>query len=94
MLECIAIKLCVVVEVIRVCKKIVACAEYIATAHIWAWQSYLFWAYNFEAVFGLTIEGFTHFVTKISIGVFIADNLYCICDACCSMVSGKYNLVA
>ena len=40
MLEGVAIELCVVVEVVRICKEVVARAEDIAAAYIRTWQSY------------------------------------------------------
>ena len=62
MLEGVAIELCVVVEIVRVRKEIIAGAEDIAAADIRARQSYLLGAGNLEAVLRLAVECFAHFV--------------------------------
>jgi hypothetical protein len=93
-LEGVAIELSVVIEVVGVCKEVVSCAEYITAAHIRAWQAHLFRPGNFEAIFGLTIERFSHFVSQVGIGVFVSNDLYGIVDACSAMVGSEYDFVS
>ena len=88
MLECIAVVLCIVVEVVGVGKEIIACTEYIAAADIRTWQSHLFWTRNLEAVFRLAVECFAHFIAQIGVGILVANNLYSIRDTRSAMVGG------
>ena len=94
MLEGVAIELCIVVEVVWVCKEIATRAEYIATAHIRTWQSYLLWTGDFKAVFGLAIQCFAHLIAQVGIGVFVANNLHCIIYARGSVVGSQHYFVA
>ena len=74
MLEGVAIELSVMVEVVWIGKKVVACAEHIATADIRTRQSYLFGAFDFEGVLVVAIQCFSHFVSQVGIGVFISND--------------------
>ena len=76
MLEGVAVELCVVIEVVGVCKEIATRTEYITAAHIRAWQSHLLWASNLEAVLRLAVECFSHLVAQVGIGVFVANDLH------------------
>ena len=62
MLEGVAVKLRIVVEVIGIGKEIIVAAEYIATTYIRSRQSYLFWTSDFETVLGAAIQCFAYFV--------------------------------
>jgi hypothetical protein len=86
MLEGVTVELCVVVEVVGVCKEIATRAEDIATAHIWTWQSYLLGTGNFKAVLGLAVQRFPYFIAQVGVGVLIANNLHGIIHACGAMV--------
>ena len=94
MLEGVAIELCVVVEIVRVRKEIIAGAEHIAAADIGARQSHLFGARNLKAVLGLTVECFAHFVAQVGIGVLVADDLHGIGHTRGAVVGGEYDFVA
>ena len=88
MLEGVAIELCVVVEIVRVRKEIIAGAEHIAAADIGARQSHLFGAGNLEAVLRLAVECFAHFLAQVGVGVLIANNLHGVGHARRAMVGG------
>ena len=94
MLEGVAIELCVVVEVAGVRKEIIAGAEHIAAADIRARQSHLLGAGNLEAVLGLAVERFAHFVAQVGVGVLIANNLHSVGHARRAMVGGQHHFVA
>ena len=94
MLEGVAVELCVVVEIVGICKEVVACAEHITTADIRTRQSYLLWTGNLEAVFGTAIEGFAYLVSEIGIGILVTNDLHGIVHACGAMVGGEHYLIA
>jgi hypothetical protein len=62
MLEGVTIKLCIIIEVVRVSKEVIARTEYITAANIWTWQSYLLWLIDFKAVFCLAIQRLSYLV--------------------------------
>ena len=88
MLEGVAIELCVVVEIVRVRKEIIAGTEYITATDIGARQSHLFGARNLKAVLGLAVECFAHFVAQVGVGVLIANNLHGIRHAPNPLIGG------
>ena len=94
MLEGVAVELCVVVEVIGVCKEVIARTEDITAADIGAGQSDLLGAGDLEAVLRLAVECFAHFVAKVGIGVLVTDDLHGVGYARGAVVGGEYDLVA
>ena len=94
MLESVAIELCVVIEIVWICKEIVTCTENIATAYIWTGQSDLLGAGDLEAVLRLAVECFAHFVAQVGVGVLVTDDLHGVGYARGAVVGGEYDLVA
>ena len=94
MLESVAIELCVVIEIVWICKEIVTCTENIATAYIWTGQSHLFRLGNLKTVFRLAVECFAYFVAQVGVGVLVANDLHSVGDTRGTMVGGEHDFVA
>jgi hypothetical protein len=51
-LEGVTVELCIVIEVVGVCKEVAARTEDITAIYVWAWQTHLLWLGDLKAVFG------------------------------------------
>jgi hypothetical protein len=89
-LECIAVVLRIIVELIGISKEIIAGTEHVTAAHIGARQSYaLGLVYDYYILRG-AVKCFAHLVSNIGIGIFVSQYLHGVFDTGSTVVGSKY----